>query len=505
MKIICSRWPGHWAARTSSRMATAVGVAIAVSVSFAAARAETPVAPTPVAPAPVAPAPVRDVLAPSLDARHVVFPASEELRALRARRIPGFSRQTRLACSACHYGFPQLTPFGRLFKLNGYTLTGLKTIDAGDTARSTLKLAPFPPISAMAVASLTNLSTALPGTQNNSTVFPDQLSVFLAGEITPRLGAFVQLTYAAPDGSIGLDNTEFRFADRTHLFSQELLYGVTLNNNPSMQDVWNTVPAWSFPFMTSSVAPTPTASTMVEGALGQQVVGLGGYGLWHQLVYAEVTAYRSAQQGVSAPLDASASNVAHDVIPYWRLALQHTFGPTYVMLGTYGLSARLYPTGVSGATDLYSDAAADLQIERPVQKGVIVVRSTFIHESQTLDALVTGDEPGAANLHNTLKVFRANASYMPSTRANFTLGYFNTTGSSDPLLYPSDPITGSENGSPGSSGGIGEFDFNAWQNTRLGLQYTVYSTFNGGSNSYDGAGRNAKDNNALFLFAWLAF
>jgi len=94
---------------------------------------------------------------------------------------------------------------------------------------------------------------------------------------------------------------------------------------------------------------------------------------------------------------------------------------------------------------------------------------------------------------------------MPSTRANFTLGYFNTTGTSDQLLYPGDPITGSATGSPRSSGGIGEFDFNAWQNTRLGLQYTVYDKFNGGSSSYDGAGRNASDNNALFLFVWLAF
>ncbi|MFI5245032.1 MAG: hypothetical protein ACHQQR_07385, partial [Gemmatimonadales bacterium] len=47
-----------------------------------------------------------------------------------AARIPSFSRQTKLACSMCHTGFPQLTPFGRLFKLNGYTLTGLPMITA---------------------------------------------------------------------------------------------------------------------------------------------------------------------------------------------------------------------------------------------------------------------------------------------------------------------------------------------------------------------------------------
>ena len=447
----------------------------------------------------------RDSLVPYLDARRIVLPASAELRALRARRIPSFSRQTKLACSVCHYGFPQLTPFGRMFKLNGYTLTGLATINAGDTARPTLELAPLPPASAMAVISLTNTKKAQPGTQNNTAVFPDQLSVFLAGEVTPKFGAFVQLTYAAPDGSIGLDNTEFRFANRAHLFSSELLYGVTLHNNPTMQDVWNTVPAWGFPFIGSSAAPTPAAGAIVDGALGQQVVGLGAYGLWNKLVYTEFTAYRSAQQGVSAPAGSDASGVAHNVIPYWRVALQHQFGPNYFMVGTYGLSAHLFPTGVSGATDRYTDLAGDLQFERQVQKGVAVLRSTYIHESQHLDALATGDAPGAANLRNTLKVFRANASYMPSTRFNFTAGYFNTSGTSDAILYPADPLTGSANGSPNSAGALGEIDFNAWQNVRLGAQYVAYGKFNGASQSYDGTGRNASDNNTLYLFTWLAF
>ena len=53
-----------------------------------------------------------------------VAPASliEALAAIH-KNVPAFSRQTGLACSSCHYQFPQLTPFGRLFKLNGITIT----------------------------------------------------------------------------------------------------------------------------------------------------------------------------------------------------------------------------------------------------------------------------------------------------------------------------------------------------------------------------------------------
>src|SRR5450830_457443 len=36
--------------------------------------------------------------------------------------VPSFARQTGMDCAACHTSFPELTPFGRDFKLNGYTL-----------------------------------------------------------------------------------------------------------------------------------------------------------------------------------------------------------------------------------------------------------------------------------------------------------------------------------------------------------------------------------------------
>src|SRR5690349_2190477 len=36
--------------------------------------------------------------------------------------VPSFARQTGMDCAACHTSFPELTPFGREFKLNGYTL-----------------------------------------------------------------------------------------------------------------------------------------------------------------------------------------------------------------------------------------------------------------------------------------------------------------------------------------------------------------------------------------------
>jgi len=41
-------------------------------------------------------------------------------------------------------------------------------------------------------------------------------------------------------------------------------------------------------------------------------------------------------------------------------------------------------------------------------------------------------------------------------------------------------------------------------NARVGLQYTVYTKYDGATTNYDGTGRNASDNNTLYLFLWLA-
>lgn len=420
--------------------------------------------------------------------------------------IPAFSRQTGLACSSCHYQFPQLTPFGRLFKLNGYTLTGIPTITRpGDSVgHESLKLLTVPPLAVMAVASLTQLNKTLPGTQNGTAAFPQEFSLFAAGQISPNVGAFTQLTYAAADGSFGIDNIDIRFANHATLGDRDLLYGVTLHNNPTVQDVWNTVPAWGYPFMSSDATPSSLAATQIDGELGQQVFGLGAYTLFDHVLYAEFTAYRSALQGMAMPLDSTAEGATSGVTPYWRVALQHESPSTSLMLGTYGFIAKVYPSGVSGPTNHYTDVAVDAQVEQRSGSATWIGRGTYIHERQRLDATFESGEAERAD--QTLSTARASVAFLPSEKYSFTFGYFQTSGSSDELLYASAPVFGSANGSPNTAGAIGEFNFNAWLNTRLGLQYTAFTRFNGASQQYDtNRGRNAADNNTLFLYTWWAF
>lgn len=421
-----------------------------------------------------------------------------------ARHVPSYARQTGLACSACHYQFLTLTPFGRKFKLNGYTLTNLPSLVDKDSTTNggRLGLSPFSMLSAMVTAAVTHTGDDLPDTQNDALALPQELSGFLAGRIAPKVGLFSQFTYAAADGAFGIDNVDIRFADHTTLgASTEMAYGFTLNNNPAVQDLWNTTPAWGFPFIGSEGAPGGAAAALIDGGLSQNVLGLGGYTMLGSLVYAELSVYRSAFQGAAAP--SSTTGAIHGVAPYWRLALQKEWEHQYLMVGTFGLHTSLFPDVLTGPRDTYSDVGADAQFESKAGTGNVVVRGAWIHESQTLDA--TAAAGGSANTKNTLKVLRVNASYYPRQWLGVTGGYFDTRGSTDAELYPPAPLDGSASGSPKTNGFIGEVDFNPWENTRLGVQYTAYSNFNGGKTDYDGSGRDASGNNTLYAFAWLAF
>jgi len=402
--------------------------------------------------------------------------------------VPSFARQTGLACSACHYQFLTLTPFGRKFKLNGYTMTEQVPITEKDSATNggKLGLSPFSMLSAMVTAGITHTKDDVPGTQNDAAALPQELSGFLAGRISPKIGLFSQFTYAGADGAFGIDNVDIRFANKGTIGGdKEIVYGLTLNNSPSVQDLWNTTPVWGFPFIGSDAAPGAAAATKIEDGLGQSVLGLGGYGMFANLVYAEFSVYRSALQGVSAP--DNTTGAIKGVAPYWRVALQKDFDNQSVMVGTFGMRTSLYPDVLSGPRDTYSDIGIDAQFESKVGSGNVVVRGSWIHEDQALDATVLAG--GSANDSNTLKSLHVNASYYPKQWLGVSGGYFDTQGTADANLY---------GGEPNTNGFIGEVDLNPWENTRVGLQYTGYSKF-------DGSGSSASGNNTLFAFMWVAF
>lgn len=421
-----------------------------------------------------------------------------------ARGVPSYARQTGMACNLCHRAFPELTRFGRNFKASGYTLTQIKELQESGADTAPLEINDVLPLSLMFQASFTRTDQAQPDTQNNDIEFPQQMSLFLAGEITPHIGSFMQVTYTQVDDHITMDNTDVRFADRTTLCGKDMVYGATVNNNPTLEDLWNSTPAWGYPYASADSVPTPSAGALIDGALAQEVFGVGGYGFWNQHLYLATAVYRSAQIGGSQPPTSASGDTIDDVAPYWRLAWQGKTQRGSYEVGTYGLFAKLYPDSVSGKVDKYTDAAFDFQVEHELGEDLLLFHGTYIYEHQ--DPGATHAAGGSSNSSNDLHTFRVDGNYYLGGHAVFTLAGFLIRGDSDSLLYEDDdPLQNSANGSPDSDGLIAQVSYYPWQNVRFSAQYTAYFQFNGAGSDYNGAGRDASDNNTLYALLWLVF
>jgi hypothetical protein len=149
-----------------------------------------------------------------------------------ARALPSFALQTGQACASCHIGAygPQLTAFGRAFKLGGYTQKG------GEEGWQTAF-----PASLMLLGSYSNTQKGqgMPAAQHygdNGNFAMDQISTFLAGRVNDYAGGFVQGTFNGITSAFHLDNTDLRVTAPFPLDNAELRLGLDVNNGPTVQD-----------------------------------------------------------------------------------------------------------------------------------------------------------------------------------------------------------------------------------------------------------------------------
>ncbi|WP_052941501.1 hypothetical protein [Chromobacterium subtsugae] len=415
-----------------------------------------------------------------------------------ASALPSYARQTGEACIACHVSFPELTPYGRLFKLSGYTLGAAKLF----------------PLAAMAQASISHVGN----TQGNDGAYPRQNdgvieggSLFVAGKIGDHVGMFSQWTFNALNQNPGAqdfsghtvaDNNDWRLSDHIANSDLDLIYGLSLNNNPTVQDAWNTTPAFGYPYQSShltgawGIAPP---ATLIEGGLAQQTAGLSAYAFLNKAWYFELGGYRVAKGGASLFKSGVAlSNRLDGTNPYGRFAYSHDWREHSIEAGVFGLDARVHtdPSDPGSPTNHYRDTGLDAQYQYLSEPHVFTAQAAYIHERTVWDASQVGS--AVQNPGSQLNAFRIKGSYWYQRRYGLTLAYFSETGSADNIVYP---ITGS----PNTNGYIAELNYMIQPNWRVGLQYTGFLKYQGASANYDGNGRNARNNNVTYLYTWIAF
>ncbi|HMN63820.1 MAG: cytochrome C [Burkholderiaceae bacterium] len=461
-----------------------------------------------------------------------------------AQALPLFKRQTGQDCSACHAGgqFPELTPYGRLFKLLGYTL-GQRTI----------------PLSVMALGSVSRVANTSKSPdphedfqKDGSPIFATA-SLFLGGKLTDHVGGFAQVTYdpyasLGADGSFhghsNADNIDLRYANTVGDGNRSLVFGLSLNNNPSVADPWNTAAAW----MQYVPVPSPTSSRFVDGnapypgfAAGGNVAGLSAYAFWNDTLYAELGAYgtsRGLWSFTSAGLAPEDTTQFSGVSPYLRVAWNHDWGAHSLMLGAARMSSRIYddPLATSDPSTVhrFTDWSVDGQYQYLADANALTAQLVYEHSRHRypdflaaqpvafVDAM--GGPLPATNAVDDTNLLRAKLTYVYHAHYGGSIGFFDLTGSTDTALQTSGydpgtlaivsdpsaqaasvPVDGNLSGNPGTRGLTYEVFWTPVQNLRVGAQYTAYSRFNGASRNYDGFGRDARDNDTLFLYLWAAY
>jgi hypothetical protein len=424
-----------------------------------------------------------------------------------AAAVPSFARQTGLPCAQCHviaFG-PALTEYGRQFKLNGYTFKKQDSFNI--------------PIALAAQLGYENVSKPVPAPSpysDKENLYLQDVDAYVAGGFGDHFGSFAKITYNAIAQHFSWDKLDVRFAHPLELGGHSLVAGIDVNNQPMVQDLWSSMPVWGFPYNETTFSPFPQGGPVLFGTLGQTVLGATAYSMIDNLVYAEVGFYKGVSNKWLGNLGLAGANPnIVGAAPYVRATVQKQAGPHYLEVGFTGMWVKQEPyTPTSSATNRYSDYALDVSYQFNVgAPHAVDAHASFIHEDRNLDAsFAAGASDATSNSVNTLE---ADASYILEQTWVASLGLFSIDGTTNHLLFQPGPVFGNVSGTPQTSGYRAQLEWvpfgkagsalSPWVNLRLALQYTGYWRFNGSSSNYDGFGRNASDNDTLFVFAWLAF
>jgi len=222
--------------------------------------------------------------------------------------IPSFARQTGLACDVCHTVFPHLTPFGREFKLHGFTYDysdlikmvrqAAKKRAAEEGGMPDLVINKIPMVSVRIAGVWANQDGGskvgngkVSDTQGNFSYpagYPTKDtfnlvngdSLYIAGEITPHLGAWVEIGgWNDHGGNASLAGYDAILNGGDHTVdNKNFTYGLSFENMVGFDDVGQAGPGnWGVPLMnplsTHNTLFDPFGGLIIEGAEAYAMLG----------------------------------------------------------------------------------------------------------------------------------------------------------------------------------------------------------------------------------------
>ncbi|TAK95720.1 MAG: cytochrome C [Aquabacterium sp.] len=427
-------------------------------------------------------------------ARQVLWaslPLVAALFADQAQAVPSYARQTGQDCAACHIGAfgPQLTPFGIKFKLGGYV----------DSDGKGGKI----PLSAMVVADYSRYKPQDPDTgtfgdkETKSGIA--EASVFLAGKLTDHIGSFVQVTNSGIDHTTSFDQMDLRVTTNLNMGDKEALVGVSVNNNPTVQDPFNTLSTWGFPYTGSDRLSYP-GSELASGSLEHRVIGVNAYTLIDDSIYAELGLYNTLSPAMQSRMgqgrfnsDAADPGTPFGSLsnaPYWRLAYTKDLHTSAWHVGLMGYDGKVEDR-VSTDSVKFKDIGVDGSYTfLGNRQHICTLNASYLREHTNTVSEADGDSS------DTTKDLRLSTSYHYMNTYGATFGYVKSSSKSKEtgnraFIYQLDWTPWGK-----------ESSWNApWANVRLGAQYVAFKS----DIATEANGGKASDLNSLRLFAWTSF
>lgn len=400
-----------------------------------------------------------------------------------AHALPSYARQTGQPCVACHVGGygPQLTPYGIRFKLGGYTETNGHADEL--------------PLSAMVAGGRSRYQDG-----EGHRIHSDDLaeaSVFLAGRWSEHVGSFAQVTYDGVEHHVSIDQVDVRLARVAKLAAHDAIVGVSFNNKPSVQDPFNTLPVWRFPFITSPFGNDTGAPFLGIGNAETKVGGISGYAFVDDSLYAEAGVYESLPPGVQRrlgiPTDDTQAFGRLRGAPYVRIAYTADMRTQAFSVGAFGFNGTLSDRDTGALIGRYRSSGLDASyLYLGTRRHVFTVNGSLLRERQLLPG---GDDPGS-RVGNTLHEAQLMGSYHYAGTYGVSLGRFASR---------------STDGRSGNRGSVVQIDWTPfgkesswgapWANLRLGAQWVGYSRYIDEGTVLE----HPSERSTSYLFAWTSF
>jgi hypothetical protein len=456
-----------------------------------------------------------------------------------AGAVPSFARQTGMSCAMCHTVFPELTPMGRRFKLNGYTMT-TKPADVSDysiatdtnAAQRNLILSYVSPLSYGVQSAYSKFSRApkdsnlqngnpnnLPASaqaQGDTVQFPEQVSLYYNGRVSDNIGAWFQLTYAGNSGTIGIDNTEIRYAN--HSDDRKWVYGTFVNNTVGMQDVYNTqtsafgVPLFNVPSLYNLGVGAGGLSGPITNNMFTNSAGIGEYAFFNDSLYAEISGYHSGVQGAlttdNKSINAGGLGAIDGMAPRARISYEQDWDQNSAEVGLVGMQSSFIPAFANATANSpvtanqYLNGGADWQFQHIGDDNIFTFLGSYTLQRASNNPLFVNNN--YSNQIDNLHQLSMTGEYYYRRHYGGLINFVDTNGTKDALQYGAD-------GSPHNQYWVFELDYMPWLNTRFVLQYDAYTVVNGNqspfyqANGSSGVDGKASNNNTFVVGLWLDF